>query len=71
MTLKDAKLVKAGTQLQHAHIHDCVATATGPAVIDGLKWAIPVDIETSHRAQDGKYYITGIRGYCWKLKDNT
>ncbi len=68
MTLKDALTVKAGTVIKHNYITDPIqtVTATGFAIVEGMKWKIPVDGETSHR--EGKqYFITGLKGHCWSL----
>ncbi len=67
MTLSEARRVKAGTRLLNYYARRTTAVATGPAIIDGLKWKIPVDVETSHCEDDGTYYITGLKGHCWDV----
>jgi hypothetical protein len=69
MTLKDAKLVQKGTRIKNVCFvnPEIVATAQGTAIINGLHWKIPVDVETSYR-EGQQNFIMGKRGYCWEIE---
>lgn len=67
MTLKDAKTVKPGTVLQHRNFREKRVVAIAPAEIHGPRWRINVDGETSTRTEDGKYWITGLKGHLWDV----